>query len=190
VSSTPTSNEVLLDELLHPPSERSSTEAGKRKRKMSVLERLQGQGGKRAMTEDTEEANSHSASVSVASMLARAEEVRERARGMKESEPETAIALYQEALALLSPLPRSAPSLPSARDFKAGVLYALGVLNDRQLRREEAKGFVLQALEWKKDWAKAWRGLGLIEHNLRHFPQAVEAFDRALQCPMDENERT
>ena len=191
--SLPSSNDRLLDELLQ-ADQLKPREEGKRKRKMSVADRAQAQAQlqaeKRLAREETKERDSPSAVDPIDAVVARAEAEYERGKAVKDSDPTAAAAHFREALQSLSTLPSPSSNLPMAvRHLYAGLYYSLAVLSSGQSKREEAKELIQQALQWRGDWHKAWRGLANVEANLKRYDLALEAYDRALQCPLAEGER-
>ena len=188
--SLPSSNDRLLDELLQADQPRLR-EDGKRKRKMSVADGVQAQqADKRTAREETKETSSPTAVDSVDAVAARAEAEYEKGKAVKDSDPSAGAAHFEKALQILSSLSGPPTSLPlSVRHLHATLYYGLAVLSSGAAKREESRGLILQALEWRADWHKAWRGLANVESNLRRYDKAIEAYERALQYATTEEER-
>ena len=186
-ASAPSSADRLLDEIAQ--EERASREgSSQRKRKVSVAERVHA-AKRTAVIEDERKAAAASPVNAVDVALQRAMAHKNAARDLKGTNAREAAASYQRALDVLSTLPPSSHTLPSVRELYASLYHALGVLADSQGNKEEARDSMQRCVDWRPGWHKAWLGLGQIEHNRRQFERAVEAFDKAAHCDVEDAER-
>jgi tetratricopeptide (TPR) repeat protein len=86
---------------------------------------------------------------------------------MKLSEPKNAERFYREAL--------------DRDETNPQIAYRLGMVLTDQAQWEDAMGHFRQAVTNKKDFAKAWFRLGLVQEKLRQHAEAVESYGSAIR---------
>jgi len=71
-------------------------------------------------------------------------------------------------------------------DLCASLHHKVGVIQNKRGDFDAACSHFDAALQWQPDWWRLWKALGYSEFARKHYPQALEALQRAVRCGVDE----